>query len=400
MEYLECIFCKKTYPLDLFNTLCPDCREPLLFHLHEKKKNLSLNKPNPLEKFLDFLPLSKVQQSLLLGEGNTPLMRLNRLIKKYELPSIFAKNESSNPTSSFKDRGTSVAVQKAVSSGIDKIGTVSTGNMASSTAAYGAKAGLRTFILVKEDVSYEKLVSAAVYNPVLIKVQGDYGDLFYKSLSLGKKYSIYFMNSIDPFRVEGYKTIGFEIFFQLKKQIPQYIFTPVSSGGNIIGLMKAFLDLKHQGFIQQLPTFIGVQAEGCAPIANAFALKKRKVQRIKQKETVAQAISNPNPPGGNIALKMICNNGGMIIDVSDKEILLAQKILAELEGIFCLPASATTLAGFFKLSKRIKFDSKDRIILIITGSGLKGIKNFDCSKMNIQNSTLLKLDETISSILT
>ena len=185
----------------------------------------------------------------------------------------------------------------------------------------------------------------------------------------------------------------------VKKQIPQYIFTPVSSGGNIIGLMKAFLDLKHQGFIQQLPTFIGVQAEGCAPIAKAFALKKRKVQRIKQRETVAQAITNPNPPGGNIVLKMIRNNGGMIIDVSDKEILSAQKILAELEGIFCLPASATTLAGFFKLSKRIKFDSKDRIILIITGSGLKGMKNLDCSEMNIQNSTLLKLEKTISSIL-
>ena len=399
MEYLECFFCQKKYPLDLFNPFCPDCREPMLCPSPSKKRTFYPEKDYPLEKFLDFIPLSKPNLSLNLGEGNTPLLELNRLMERASLPVIFVKNETFNPTSSFKDRGTAVALQKAVSMGMERIGTVSTGNMASSTAAYGAKAGLKTFLLFKEGSSPEKILSAGIHNPELIKVKGDYGELFTKSFSLGRKYNIYFMNSVDPFRVEGYKVIGFEIFLQLNRHAPQYIFAPLSSGGHLIGLMRAFLDLKKEGFTQEIPIFIGVQAKGCSPLAQAFASGKSKFERIKKAETIAHSISNPDPPGGNILLKLIRENNGMILDVTDKEILEAQKMLAELEGIFCEPASATTLAGLLKLSKNVKFKARDNIVLVITGSGLKALKTIESSKINVHQASLSNLENAIDSIL-
>jgi len=399
MENLECIFCQKEYPLDIFNLFCPECQEPLLCPSPKKKRKFSLEKASPLEKFLDFLPLSKIDPNLSLGEGNTPLLILNRLRENFKLPPVFLKNETVNPNACFKDRGTAVAIQKAVSLGIKRIGTVSTGNMASSTAAYGAKARLETFVLLKEDISPDKLLLTSMYNPVLVKVKGDYGELFYESFSLGRKHNIYFMNSVDPFRIEGYKVTGFEIFLQLENRIPRYIFVPVSSGGHLIGLMRAFLDLKKEGFIQHLPAFVGVQAHGCSPIAQAYALGKSKVKRIKKGETIAHSISNPDPPGGNILLELIRENNGIILDVSDKEILEAQKMLAEYEGIFCEPASATTLAGLLKLSGKMKLQAKDRIVLVITGSGLKAMNVLEPSKINVREASLSSLEGTISSIL-
>ncbi len=399
MENLECIFCQRKYPLDIFNPFCPECHEPMLYPSPKKKRKFFIEKASPLEKFLDFLPLSKIKLNLSLGEGNTPLIQLNRLMKNFNLPPVFLKNEIINPTSSFKDRGTAVALQKAVSLGIERIGTVSTGNMASSTAAYGAKAGLKIFVLLKEDTLPDKLLSAGMYNPFLVKVKGDYGQLFYESFSYGRKYNIYFMNSVDPFRIEGYKITGFEIFLQLESRTPRFIFAPVSSGGHLIGLIRAFLDLKQEGFIQNLPTFVGVQAHGCSPIAQAYASGKSKVKRIEKAETIAHSISNPDPPGGNIVLKLIQENNGMMLDVSDKEILEAQKILAEFEGIFCEPASSTALAGLLKLSGKVKLDDKDQIVLVITGSGLKAMKQLEPSRINVHQASISSLEKTISSLL-
>lgn len=399
MERFECLFCQKTYPLDLFRPFCPDCQQPLLYHCPPRKRSLRSEKKGSLEKFIEFLPLSEVNPELSLGEGQTPLTRLYRLEKEFKWPPVFSKNESLNPTSSFKDRGTAVTVQKAISMGIKRMGTVSTGNMASSTAAYGAKAGLRTFVLVKEDISTEKLLSTSIYNPVLVSVKGDYGELFTKSFAIGRRYNIYFANSVDPNRIEGYKVTGFEIFLQLNHQIPQYIFAPVSSGGHLIGLMRAFLDLKAQRLIRHLPLFIGVQARGCSPIAKAYSSGKTKVERIDKAETIAHAISNPDPPGGNTVLKMIRELGGMILDVTDQEILRAQRILAEMEGIFCMPASATTLAGLLKLSGQRPFDLDDQIVLVITGSGLKAIKSLESAEIKIFKSSLSNLEEKIQSFL-
>lgn len=399
MEHLECLFCQKSYPVDPFKTFCTACQEPLLFPVSSSKKTIFFEKSNSLMKFLDFLPLEHIDPNLCLSQGDTPLIPLSNLMKKFNLPPTFAKNETLNPTWSFKDRGTVVAVQKAVELGIDKIGTVSTGNMASSTAAFGARAGLQTFVLVKEDTSSEKIISTLVHKPHLIKVKGDYGDLFFRSLDLGRKHQIYFMNSVDPFRIEGYKITGFEIYLEFELHPPQYIVVPVSAGGHITGLMKAFMELQKQGFIQALPKFIGVQAEGCSPIAQAFMSKKIKVERIEKAQTIAHAISNPDPPGGNIVLKLLNECGGQMISVNDRDILTAQKLLAESEGIFCLPASATTLAGLLKMKNQISFSSDDQIVLVITGTGLKSLSTLDAMASAVHQTDIESLDTILSSLI-
>jgi len=271
--------------------------------------------------------------------------------------------------------------------------------MAASTASYGAKAGMKTYVFVKEDVSQEKLLSTSIYNPLLVQVKGDYGNLFKKSFSIGRKHGIYFMNSVDPFRIEGYKLAGLETFIQLGQNSPKYIFVPISSGGHLIGLMKVFLDLKNNNFIQEMPTFVGVQAKRCAPLAQAYRSGKFSFERIHNPQAVPYAICNPNPPGGNIVLKLIRQNNGIITDVSDEEIFHAQRLLAEYEGIFCLPASASTLAGLLKLSNNLDLSKKDTIVLVLTGSGLKGLKLLNVSKTRIIHSTISTLEDTIRQIV-
>lgn len=397
MESFICTFCAKSYPIDPYQTSCPRCHEPLLYTDSRKKKEFHFKYEHPSEILSDFLPLSSIDTDLTLGEGNTPLICLRNIEKKYKLPSIFAKNETVNPTHSFKDRGTVVAVQKAKSLGFQRIGTVSTGNMAASTAAYGAKAELKTFVLVKEDTTSEKLIATGIYNPVLIKVRGDYGDLFRKSFRLGKENNIYFMNSVDPFRIEGYKATGLEIFLQFNQVIPDFIFVPVSSGGHLIGIIRAFQDLKQYGFSQKSPHFVGIQAEGCSPIASAFRKKKGKVKRIANAETIAHAISNPDPPAGNLLLRMIGERGGEILSVPDEKILEAQRLLAELEGFFVQPASATTLAGLLAFKEQQKLKKDSSVVLILTGSGIKASGTLSLSNIFIQYSSLPDLSKIIKS---
>lgn len=398
MEVFECIFCQKSFPVDPFRPLCPLCRGPLLYKGPRKDKKFHRTKNHPLEVMLDFLPLDRVNHDLSLGEGNTPLIRLKNVEKAFGLPRVFAKNETVNPTLSFKDRGTAVAIQKAVSLGIEKIGTVSTGNMAASTAAYGAKAGLKTLVLVKEDTPMEKLLPAAIHKARMIKVEGDYGDLFRKSLRLAPRIGIYFMNSVDPFRLEGYKVTGFEIFFQLDRQVPDFIVVPVSAGGHLVGIIRAFQELKQHGYIRRYPHFIGVQAEGCSPVASAFEKNLPEVKRITKGKTIAHAISNPDPPAGNTLLRLIRETGGSLIHVPDEKILEAQHFLSEHEGLFVQPASATTLGGVIAFAKYRKLEPSSRSVLILTGSGLKTLTTASLPKDRIMQSSLADLEKIIKSI--
>jgi threonine synthase len=374
MDLVACLFCGKTHPHDPFSPFCGDCSEPLFVAPSSGagSKTIRADKSHPLEKFADFLPLQAFDDSLSLGEGNTPLVPLGRLGSEIGVAELFAKNEAQNPTGSFKDRGTAVAIQKAVALGFKKIGTVSTGNMAASTAAYGARAGLKTYVLLKEGTSRTSLQAAGIFGPTLVSVRGDYGRLFYQSLEVGRKLGIYFMNSIDAFRVEGYKVTGFEIFRELGgRQAPRFVFVPLSSGGHLLGLMRAFEDLERAGLVSGYPTFVGVQAEGCAPLVRAFESGKPRYERLSEVRTIAHAISNPAPPAGNAVLKLITDHGGIIISVSDGEMVAAQRALAASEGLFCQPESAVTLAGLLKLREKRVMSARGSSVLVLTGSGLK-----------------------------
>lgn len=394
-----CVLCGKHQPVDPFSPLCPDCGEPMLIHDPKGPRNIDESRLPPLERYRDFLPLNTVRTALQLGEGRSPLQRLDRLIADLDLPEIYAKNESLNPTGSFKDRGTVVAVHIAADLGIRRIGTVSTGNMAVSTAAYGARAGIKTIVLVKPDTPPEKLLSAGVHGAGLIQVAGDYGRLFKESLEIGRRHGISFMNSTDAFRVEGYKIVGMEIFEQMGRSVPEWIFVPVSSGGHLIGLIKSFRELKDEGLIDRLPRFVGVQARGCNPLAESFRSGAETFAPIEKPRSVAQSIINPAPPGGKIALKWIRELDGKILDASDEEILDAQRMLAEREGLFCLPASAVTLAGMLQLHRGNTFSPDDRVVLVITGSGAKNVNVLDPGKMRIRNADLGELDGVVQSLL-
>ncbi|MBD3413781.1 MAG: threonine synthase [Candidatus Aminicenantes bacterium] len=398
MKQLECPFCKKTYALDLFQLFCSDCQEPLLVRSSVPFPKVRNEKSNPLDKYIDFLPIKKALHRFSLGEGNTPLLKLNRLMHKFNVPDLYAKNEMMNPTGSFKDRGTVIAVHNAVSLGIRNIGTVSTGNMAVSTAAYGARTGIKTYVLVSEDTSDEKIFSAALHGAILVKVKGDYGELFYKSLETGKKNHVYFINSVDPFRIEGYKVTAFEIWQQLGGQVPTHIFVPVSSGGHIIGLMKAFSELKQNKLTNRLPVFVGIQPKKASPITNAFLNGQSQITRIQKADSFAQSINNPAPPGGNCVLKWIKETNGHLLRVSDEEILKAQKKLASFEGLFGLPAAAAPLAGLFKWQAQNKLAPHHRIVLILTGAGFKNMAVLDRSQMPIYQTVLDDLDQMISQI--
>jgi threonine synthase len=398
MNEMLCLFCEKKRPHELFYPFCPECGQPLLFSPPRRRRAFAPHRTLTLEKFLDFLPLAEVNPRLSLGEGATPLVSLERLRRRYGLPEVLAKNETMNPTGSFKDRGTAVAVQRACALGVRKIGTVSTGNMAASTAAYGARAGLRTFVFLKDDATPEKILSAGIHGPALLLVEGDYGELFRQSYRIGREHHIYFANSIDPLRIEGYKTTGFEIYGQLGGRAPDYLFVPVSSGGHLVGLLRSFQDLRREGLIRDFPVFVGVQAAGCSPLARAYERGESEFRKWTKPQTVAHAISNPAPPAGNLVLKLMRENDGLLMAVTDREILAAQKALAQSEGIFCDPASATSLAGLVKLGRRRPFGRNDVAVLLVTGSGLKSMDTLKAQKITWRRTPLTRLGRTVSGL--
>jgi threonine synthase len=395
MDMLECLLCGGQKPWNPFDYFCPVCHEPMFFETSPGRRLFHDEKTRPLERYLDFLPIGIVNPRFDLGEGDTPLVPLENLGADIGVRALYGKCETMNPTSSFKDRGTAVAVQKAAALGFRKIGTVSTGNMAASTAAYGARAGLETIVLLKEETPLSGILTAGVYGPRLVRVKGDYGGLFKTSLEIGRHLDVWFINSVDPVRVEGYKLTGFEVFRQLGNDVPGLILVPVSSAGHFIGLVRAFEDLMEGGWAGRFPKFVGVQAEGCAPLASAFAAGRDRFKRLDRAETVAHAISNPAPPAGNTALKLTRDHGGLLISVSDREILEAQRRLAMREGLFVQPESAVTLAGLTRLILDGGVNGDDRTVLILTGSGLKAPRALESQAIRVEQADLEGLERAL-----
>ncbi|MDI3474720.1 MAG: threonine synthase [Thermococcaceae archaeon] len=373
---LRCPICGKTYDEPVQRC---ECGEPVEFEAFKAEPYLG---KTVWERFWEFWPVEPAME-LSLGEGDTPLVK-SKLGKELGVR-LYLKNETVNPTWSFKDRGTFLAVSYAARAGYKAIGTVSTGNMAASVAAYAARAGLKAKILVSESTSEEKLKAVSVYGADVIRVRGDYGRLYFESLKLGEKLGIYFINSDNPFRVEGYKGIAFEIAEELT---PDYVLIPTSSGGLFRGIAKGLIELKESGLIEELPTLVAVQAEGCSPICRAFKEGRERIERFENPKTVAKAIANPYPPSGNAVLKLLREFGWKCTSVSDEEILEAQGELAK-EGLFVQPASATGIAALKKLMERGETEEGAKVVSILTGSGLKtlhtvqtrGIKEYPPEKL-------------------
>ncbi len=398
MDKFECLACGPVASRDPHSPFCPGCGEPLFVAPPGPGRVFHEDRALAIEKFADFLPLERIDPRLSLGEGLTPLLRLERLGADPG-GAVYAKNEAQNPTSSFKDRGTAVAVQKAVALGAKRIGTVSTGNMAASTAAYGARAGLDTFVLLKEGTSALSLRAAGIHGPRLVAVEGDYGGLFRASAAIGARLGIVFMNSIDPYRMEGYKLVAFEIFLQLGRRAPRRVFVPLSSGGHLLGLMRGFADLERAGMIAEYPIVVGVQAAGCAPLADAFARGLGTYERPAEVRTVAHAISNPTPPAGNAVLRVIRERHGLIVSVTDEEMLEAQRELAAREGLFCQPESATTLAALKKLAPTAPAGGSGEDVLVLTGGGLKAPAALESAPVAVHRVELAELERGLARLV-
>jgi|TARA_B100001179_G_scaffold177245_1_gene132480 threonine synthase len=374
---LKCIGCSSTFDLDTVIYSCTNCNDLLevVYDLDKIQNNLNSKwKDVPLSvwKYHDFLPIDKDTERITLNEGGTRLHNVVTLGSFLGIDNLYVKNEGDNPTSSFKDRGMTVSVTKARQLGAKTISCASTGNTSASLAAYGARGGLKRIVLIPSGkVAYGKLSQAMICGAQVIQVNGNFDQCLEVVMDLSKKFTdIYLVNSINPFRIEGQKTLGFEIFEQLK-HIPDYIIVPVGNAGNVSAIWKGLSEFYKLGIISKLPKMIGVQAEGASPISNAFLTGKMDIKNVSKPETIATAIRIGAPASWKKALRAIYDSNGSAEIVSDKEILDAQLTLAKLEGLFIEPASATPIAALKKLLRKGVISSDDEVVCIATGHGLK-----------------------------
>lgn len=319
-----------------------------------------------INRYREFLPVDDSTPVVTLNEGNTPLIKADNLAKKIGLDAeIYLKFEGCNPTGSFKDRGMTMAVTKAKESGSGAIICASTGNTSASAAAYGAKAGLKTYVLIPDGyIALGKLSQAMMYGADIIAIQGNFDKALEMVREISDKYPITLVNSVNPYRIEGQKTGAFEICEALG-QAPDYHFIPVGNAGNITAYWKGYKEWHKLGKIKELPKMMGFEAEGAAAIV--------KGERIMNPETVATAIRIGNPASWKFAEAARDESNGMINYVTDEEILKAYKLIASCEGVLAEPASAASVAGLIKVKDTVKSGSK--IVCILTGNGLKDPDN-------------------------
>ncbi len=322
-------------------------------------------------RYRELLPLTKKARVISLDEGGTPFYRAENLGKALGLKHLYIKNEGANPTGSFKDRGMSVGVSKALEFGFKTVGCASTGNTSASLSAYAAKAGLRCVVLLPAGkIAKGKLAQALLHGASVIGIRGNFDEALRLVLRASAEYNIYLLNSINPWRLEGQKTEAYEIAEQLDWEAPDAVVVPMGNCGNISAIWKGFKEFEELGFIDSLPRMIGIQAAGAAPVARAFK-EGRTVVNEANPETVATAIRIGAPVNAPKAMRAIKESGGSADFVSDEEILNAQRSMAEKEGIGVEPASAAPIAGLAKLLREGVVDRDERIVCIATGHALK-----------------------------
>ncbi len=317
-----------------------------------------------IENYRDRLPVSDDTKIISLGEGNTPLIQLKNIPKLLGTDvDIYIKYEGLNPTSSFKDRGMCMAVTKAVEDDSKAVICASTGNTSASAAAYAARAGITAFVLIPEGkIAQGKLAQAMMHGAVVIQIKGNFDEGMRLVKEIGEKAPVTIVNSINPFRIQGQKTAAFEILEELG-HAPDYHCLPVGNAGNITAHWMGYTEYFNDNIVKSRPKMLGFQAAGSAPFI--------KGEMIDNPDTIATAIRIGHPQSWDKAWNVQKESGGWFDKCEDKEILAAQKMLAEHEGIFCEPASATSLAGAMQEIKSGKIEAGSKIVCTLTGHGLK-----------------------------
>jgi threonine synthase len=377
---LRCHECGERYPKEPLH-VCEACFGPLevVYDYDEVRASLTRaaieSRPRNLWRYRELLP---IEQEPVVGpfSGFTPLVRADRLAKAIGVKELWVKDDSVNhPTFSYKDRVVSVAISKAIEFGFDTVSCASTGNLANSVAAHSARAGLRCYVFIPDDLERGKVLGSSIYGPRVVAVRGNYDDVNRLCSEIADKYGWAFVNvNLRPYYTEGAKTHGFEIAEQLGWQLPQHIVVPTAGGTILPKVAKAFEELREIGLVSDpMPKIYSAQAAGCAPVVRALHAESDEIVPVKP-ATIAKSIAIGNPADGYYVLDAVRRSGGWGDMATDEEIVDAIRLLASTEGIFTEPAGGTTLAVTRKLVASGRIPRDESIVVCITGNGYKTLE--------------------------
>lgn len=380
VKYGKCVKCGRTYEAvpDLTVCACGGILDITYDYDYIKtqltKEKLAVRTERTMWRYRELLPVEETTKPTPLRVGWSPLYDEPRLAEQLGLKKLWVKDDGQNPTASLKDRASAMAVAKAQEAGAEVIACSSTGNAASSLAGNAAAAGLRTYIFVPSRAPKGKVAQLMTFGATVISVQGSYEDTFELSRQAIDKWGWYNRNAaINPYLSEGKKTVSLEIMEQLNWQVPDYIAISVGDGCTIAGLWKGLKDLYAIGFIDRLPRLISAQAAGCCPLNRA--IESGEDWYPMEENTLADSIAVGVPRNADKALMAIRESNGLVVNVSDQEIMEAQQLLGQTCGIFGEPAGVTGTAGVKKLCEKGVIGSGDTVVSVVTGNGLKDVSN-------------------------
>ena len=376
---LQCRECKKEYE-STFKYICDDCFGPLdvKYDFPTITKDTFSNREHTYWRYFELLPIENKSNIVSIGAGMTPLIKAEKLGEKIGLKNLYIKNDSVNPTFSFKDRPAGVAVSKAKEFGLSAVGCASTGNLASATAAHAAKGGFACHVFAPSDIEMAKITQALSYGANYIAVDGTYDDANRIAAQIGDSKGIGIVNiNMRSYYVEGSKTLAFEVAEQLDWQVPDQLIVPVGSGAMLNAICKGFEELQQVSLLNDIDNMhmIAAQPHGCAPIVDAFKKNSKEVIPVEYPDTVAKSLAIGDPGDGRYVLKRLKQYNGFAEECNNQEILDAILLLARTEGIFTEPAGGVSLAVLQKMIEQGKIDKNDKVVCYITGNGLKATES-------------------------
>jgi threonine synthase len=380
ISHLECSGCGQTYSHAQLQTICPACSSTLLarYDLVEVQRQVDpstiARRPRGMWRWHELLPVSQAEGQITLGEGDTPLLAVPRLGARLGLPRLFVKDESANPTLSFKARGLAAAVSKAAELGVRKLIIPTAGNAGGALAAYAARAGMRAHIIMPTDTPPANIEESRVAGAEVVLIDGlisDAGRMANEKARLEDWFDLSTFK--EPYRLEGKKIMGYELAQAFGWELPDVIIYPTGGGTGLVGMCKAFDELEALGWLKntQRPRMVAVQADGCAPVVKAFEAGALTCEFWPDAHTIASGLRVPKSFADRLILRDVRTCNGTAVSVSDAALLQAQRELATCEGIFAAPEGAATLAGLRRLLDSGWIESDARVVLFNTGSGLK-----------------------------
>src|SRR5207253_1384351 len=384
VTHLECAACGRRHEARRLHNLCTQCGKPLLVRYDLQQATTSLTKEALQERepdlwrYREVLPVEREENVISLGEGFTPLVHASRLGQQLGLSQLYIKDEGQNPTQSFKARGMTVAVSMAKELGAKKLAVPSAGNAAGALAAYAARAGMEAHIFMPRDTPRANVIECEQTGAHVTLMDGLITDC---GAEVGRRKDAegwFDVSTLkEPYRIEGKKTMGYELAEQFEWQLPDVILYPTGGGTGLIGMWKAFDEMEQMGWIDsKRPRMITVQASGCAPIVNAFEQGKRFADEFPNAHTTASGLRVPKAIGDFLILDALRASGGTAVAVTDEELIKATKEIGAAEGLFCAPEGAACLPALKKLLADRSVKPNERIVLFNTGSGVKYIESF------------------------